>query len=160
MKKVLVCFILSILITGCAGSKRYDKDISEIKKMISSRMFQIENNWAQPLRGGQINLIGNDNFITIKKDSLHIFLPYFGVRQFGGYNADAGISYEGLLNNLEIDSSYRDKVRVKFETKSGTEQLEYNLEMYSGGKSNLRVSSNLRDAINYRGNYSTLSTSD
>ena len=148
-------FFSFILISSCKSTKDNTSDLSELLTLIESRSFDIENNWALPLSGAQINLVTNDNHLRFRKDSIDIFLPYFGVRQFsGGYNAEAGIRYEGLLNDLKIDSSHADKVKLRFETSTGTEQIRYILTMYPNGKSNLQLLMNQRDNISYRGFYS------
>ena len=153
-----VLFIIGLLslalLSACKSTKGDTSDLSELRLLIESRSFDIENNWALPLRGAQINLVTNDNHLRFRKDSIDIFLPYFGVRQFsGGYNAEAGIRYEGILNDLEIDSSYADKVKLRFETSIGTEQIRYIITMYPDGKSNLQLLMNQRDNISYRGFY-------
>ena len=153
-----VLFIIGLLslalLSACKSTKGDTSDLSELRLLIESRFFDIENNWALPLRGAQINLVTNDNHLRFRKDSIDIFLPYFGVRQFsGGYNAEAGIRYEGILNDLEIDSSYADKVKLRFETSIGTEQIRYIITMYPDGKSNLQLLMNQRDNISYRGFY-------
>ena len=143
-----------ILLSACKSTKGDTSDLSELRTLIESRSFDIENNWALPLRGAQINLVTNDNHLRFRKDSIDIFLPYFGVRQFsGGYNAEAGIRYEGILNDLQIDSSYADKVKLRFETSTGTEQIRYIITMYPNKKSNLQLLMNQRDNISYRGFY-------
>lgn len=153
-----VLFIIGLLslalLSACKSTKGDTSDLSELRLLIESRSFDIENNWALPLRGAQINLLTNDNHLRFRKDSIDIFLPYFGVRQFSvGYNAEAGIRYEGILNDLEIDSSYTDKVKLRFETSIGTEQIRYIITMYPDGKSNLQLLMNQRDNISYRGFY-------
>ena len=153
-----VLFIIGLLslalLSACKSTKGDTSDLSELRLLIESRSFDIENNWALPLRGAQINLVTNDNHLRFRKDSIDIFLPYFGVRQFsGGYNAEAGIRYEGILNDLEIDSSYADKVKLRFETSIGTEQIRYIITMYPDGKSNLQLLMNQRENISYRGFY-------
>ena len=153
-----VLFIIGLLslalLSACKSTKGDTSDLSELRLLIESRSFDIENNWALPLRGAQINLVTNDNHLRFRKDSIDIFLPYFGVRQFSvGYNAEAGIRYEGILNDLEIDSSYADKVKLRFETSIGTEQIRYIITMYPDGKSNLQLLMNQRENISYRGFY-------
>ena len=153
-----VLFIIGLLslalLSACKSTKGDTSDLNELRLLIESRSFDIENNWALPLRGAQINLVTNDNYLRFRKDSIDIFLPYFGVRQFSvGYNAEAGIRYEGILNDLEIDSSYADKVKLRLETSIGTEQIRYIITMYPDGKSNLQLLMNQRDNISYRGFY-------
>ncbi|WP_298525997.1 DUF4251 domain-containing protein [uncultured Christiangramia sp.] len=150
----LIGLLSLALLSACKSTNGDTSDLSELRLLIESRSFDIENNWALPLRGAQINLVTNDNHLRFRKDSIDIFLPYFGVRQFsGGYNAEAGIRYEGIFNDLELDSSYADKVKLRFETSIGTEQIRYIITMYPDGKSNLQLLMNQRENISYRGFY-------
>lgn len=157
MRNFVLFGIISIfLITciSCKTGKNSYTDKTDLLSLIESKAFEIENNWALPLRGAQINLVTNENHLRLSNDSVQIFLPYFGVRQFsGGYNAEAGIRYSGLVEELEIDSSFTDKVELKFETNTGTEQIRYILSMYTNGKTNLQLLMNQRDNISYRGFY-------
>lgn len=146
--------IFLIICISCKTSKNSYTNKTDLLSLVESKAFEIENNWALPLRGGQINLVTNDNHLRFSNDSVQIFLPYFGVRQFsGGYNAEAGIRYSGLVEELEIDSSFTDKVELEFETNTGTEQIRYILAMYPNGKTNLQLLMNQRDNISYRGFY-------
>ena len=153
---VLFGIISLFLITciSCKTSKNSYADRTDLLSLVASKEFEIENNWALPLRGAQINLITNDNHLRFSNDSIIIFLPYFGVRQFsGGYNAEAGIRYSGLVEELQVDSSFKDKVELRFETNTGTEQIRYILSMYPNGNTNLQLMTNQRDNISYRGFY-------
>ena len=153
----LIFVFLAIAFTGCKSkSNLYEtQQYAELEKIVDSRSFEVENNWAIPLRGTQINLIGNDNFISFSKDSLRLFLPYFGVRQMGGgYDPVVGFEYEGRIQELQINKKPAENlIEVLFETDQKTETLNYRLTLYGGGNSRLKVNSNQRDNISYTGNY-------
>ena len=131
------------------------REYSTLEQIVESRKWAAEFNWAIPLRGNQINLIGNDNFIRFSNDSVKLFLPYFGVRQMaGGYDPVAGFEYNGLAKEFEINKNKSDNsIEVYFETDQRTEELYYRLTLYAGGNARLRVSSNQRENISYTGNY-------
>lgn len=150
-----------ILILACGGAKNTNDDLREfeqLKELVSSREFEIENQWAMPLRGGQINLIGNANFIRFKGDSVEVFLPYFGVRHAGGgYGGEGGIKYEGPAENLSIMEHVAEKnIELTFEGQQGIENLDFLITIYSNGKVNTSVNSSQRDAISYKGDLKAL----
>lgn len=149
--------VLIFMITAC-GSTR-DKtaaglnDFSDLRELVNNREFQIENQWALPLSGSNINLIGNANYIRFERDSVDLFLPYFGVRHSGGgYNRDGGIRYEGPLEDLEIEENPNEKhIRIKFDGRQNSEDLDFSVTIYPNGNTYTSVTSSQRNSISYRG---------
>ncbi|MDT0677012.1 DUF4251 domain-containing protein [Autumnicola musiva] len=148
-------FILC-LFSACGGSKRAALS-GEYRELVNSRKFEIENDWAVPLRGSMINLIGNPNSIRFKGDSVDVFLPYFGVRHSGGGYGDAGgIEFKGSPRNVSIEESNKDGLQLKFEGNDGNENLQFIVNIFSNGNTTISVNSSQRDAIRYRGNIGPL----
>ncbi|SHG22151.1 protein of unknown function [Salegentibacter echinorum] len=170
MKKIksgiITIFIVLILIfLGCGSAQDSAEKIAERERtaeLISSGEFEINNTWALPMSGGQVNLIGNTNYIRFKTDSVELFLPYFGVRYSGGgYNAEGGIAYKGSAKNFE---SYRDEDKdrqvIKFEAKKGTENFTFRINVFSNGKTSTNVNTTQRSNISYRGEIKALESKE
>ena len=131
-----------------------DHGNQELKEMVNQRNFSIKFQWAQPQRGGMIDLTTNPNEFAIKDDMANIFLPYFGVRHRGGaYNQNKeGIHYKGRISNLQINEASSGKeILIKFSVKEDTEYLEFILTIYENAKAHLSVSSSERENIVYQG---------
>lgn len=147
-------FILgSLLLISCGSSKRgaTPSSMEELNSLIDSRQFEIEHEWAVPQRGRNINLIGNANYIRVEGDSVELFLPYFGVRHFGGgYGSEGGIEYEGLLQELEIQKEDR-RLLMTFGGGKSSENYQFHITFYPNGTVNTTVVSTQRDNISYRG---------
>lgn len=136
------------------GSMSTTKNPEKIDNLISGRHFEIENDWLLTLSGNRINLIGNPNSITFKGDSVNVFLPYFGVRSFGGgYNSENGIKYIGIAKNLEIfENENKESYSIRFKGNSGTEYMDFYITVYANGKTNTSVTTSQRQSISYMGN--------
>lgn len=153
MKSIkLIISLIGIWIMSSCGSRN---SISEqnISELIEGRKFEIENDWAVPLRGSNINLIGNPNSITFKNDSVEIYLPYFGVRQAGGgYSGEGGIKYSGPIKDLRFGSGDKKAMEsIQFDANIRTENLRFFINIYPTGNTTTNVTSSQRDAIAYRG---------
>lgn len=151
-----------LLLVSCGSSRGGSESVNgyaELQELVNSRQFEIENEWAQPLSGNRINLIGNTNYMRFKNDSVIIDLPYFGVRHSGGgYNRDGGINYEGPLKNLEIEENTEDKaIRVRFDGQQDTENLFFSMLLFSNGRVETYVRSSQRNSITYDGEIKPLS---
>lgn len=158
--KVLLLFIISLLIS-CGSSRNVgeQENFERLKSMVHNQGFEIENAWANPLRGNMINLIGNPNYIRFSKDSVDIFLPYFGERQSGGGYGDrqGGIIYQGVPKRLSINEDEKEKnIMIRFNGQHGTEDLSFFIILYPDGNANTSVNSSQRDAISYRGDFKVL----
>lgn len=152
----LFCSLLLLL--GCGGAKeRHEKDLGDLEELMSlieGREFEIENNWAIPLGGGRVNLIGNPNSITFKGDSVEVYLPYFGVRHSGGdYGGrDGGIKFEGPVENLVIrEDQVKKNIFLTFEHTREMENYEFLIRLYPNRNVYTSVNSSQRNSISYQG---------
>ena len=95
-----------------------------MKSLVSGGEFEVDNQWLYPLRGNQINLIGNPNYIRFYKDSVDVYLPYFGVRQFGGGYNESGINYSGKPKDFSmvIHDDIRE-IEISFDIKYATQHI-------------------------------------
>ena len=148
--------LIVLILTACGGTNTAvsDEKYKELEELISSKEFIIENNWAYPTGGGNINLIGNPNHIKLKNDSIDIYLPYFGVRQSGGTygSSEGGIKYEGLVRNLEItERANKGNIEIKLEANQDSEDLDFILTLYPNKKVRTYVISSQRTTISYEG---------
>ena len=153
---------IMFLILACGSTKSSGREdlqnYEQLGELVNSREFEIENDWAVPLRLSTWNLIGNPNFIRFKKDSVEVFLPYFGVRHSGGgYGDNGGIKYEGLIHKLNIEEDKtKNNILIKFEGRQGSENLQFIITLFSKGNTSTSVNSSERDPISYWGNVRAL----
>lgn len=158
-----VLIIMMMLVVSCGTSNNLgNADVStyeELERIIINRKdFEIENQWANPMSGNMINLIGNANYIRINGDRAEIFLPYFGVRHSGGaYNAEGGIQYEGPIQNLEFEENLGRSITMTFEAENGSEDLDFLITFFPGGNTITNVNSSERQSISYQGKMKKLS---
>lgn len=151
-----ILVMLSLFMSSCGTTDNLSRaDVStyeELERIVKERKaFAIENQWASPMSGERVNLIGNSNYIRMNGDRVEIFLPYFGVRHSGGaYNAEGGIKYEGPVKNLRFEENPRNIV-VKFEGQQGSEDLNFMITMFPGGNTITNVNSSERQSISYQG---------
>jgi hypothetical protein len=150
---VLVAFLLS----ACGGSKKNMADDPEYQAMVEEVKdldFIIENLWAIPTQYNRVDLIGNPNYIIFENDSVEVYLPFFGERYAGGsYDRDEGaIQYKGVPKELEIvENPEKGSVDIFFEGDKGTENLKFNITLYTNELVRTNVTSTQREQIEYEG---------
>lgn len=193
MWKISKASILRILlmISFCIGSlsscgsaskiSRTKVDTQKLDALVSSDRFEIRSDWAMPLAtnsmnslanaglfppgssAGQINLIGNANYVRVMGDSLSVYLPYFGERQMGGgYNSDgAGIAFEGIPDTMEITKNEeKQQYDILLKMKHNLENFILTITLFPNLNSAINVSSSQRFPIRYSGSVQVLPTED
>ena len=152
--------ILFVFFSSCGSGQttaEQQQEYQELAELIESRQFEIVNDWALPLRGNRVNLIGNTNFIRFEADSVNVQLPFYGVRHSGGgYNSGyGGFEFEGIPKNLQIEHDREDgKIVIAFEANDENENMNFNIILYPNGTARTSVTSSQRDSMSYQGEVS------
>jgi hypothetical protein len=171
MKTKLITIIITVIIlVGCNSTKNVvtPEALAKVQSIIDDDAFRIEAYSAQPQTastisntgllplgnsGGNINLIGNQNYFIKSGDSLSVYLPYYGVRQMGGrIDNNIGIEFNGVpkMTNYKFDSDKNLHV-FDFKINNSTETLDVELIIYPSLNADIRIFSSHRTGINYRG---------
>jgi len=159
----IILFIASMLLISCGSTQTTTEEsqMSEVKQWVANKEFTIESDWAIPLGGSQVNLIGNSNFLTFKKDTVSAYLPFFGERH-SGYSLDGGgIEFEGVPENLQtIYNQKKQSSILKFDISEKSEHYQVTVTLYNNKNSTISVNSSQRDVMRYNGEVEALPEED
>ena len=158
MRIVIAC-ITALLLVSCGSLKEVaDQPMeSQVKQWAVDKAFTIESDWAQPLRGSQINLIGNPNYLTVHKDTVSAELPFFGVRQTGNALQGGGIEFDGIPKNYQmIYNQKKNSSIIKFDITEKGESYRVTITLYDNQNSSITVNSSQRDLMRYEGRVEAL----
>ncbi|ETN95856.1 hypothetical protein P278_15780 [Zhouia amylolytica AD3] len=170
----IVGLITLVLVYSCGSTQSAvsESDMAALSDLVEGRKFRIESDWADPtvtrammqvgaILGPQnsvarINLIGNDNYLEVRGDSVKSDLPYFGERQMGGgYNTnDIGIKIDEVARDMELhylDSKKKYKMSFKAGNVDTNESYNVVIEIFSNKKTSIIVTSTERNSIRYEG---------
>jgi hypothetical protein len=150
----IACYSLQ---TANAQSVIVDKKADEIKSIIDSRNYIFKANYVTPLRGGGKRLEDNYYDVTITKDKIEIYLPYYGrvyTAPLDTYNGGIKLTsthfeYKSTPDkkggwNIFIDPKEKDLRDLKDVT-------GVRLNVNSNGTAQLQVTSLNRDPISFSG---------
>ena len=161
MKKKMLVLFFCVSISGISGQTKKEKKqkekqekYEEMISIVKERKIEFEAEWALSQQGARINLIGNPNHVRIIGDSISVYLPYFGVRTGGGgaYGGSGGIKIENKIEDLEIEyDDKKRKINLKFNAFDGSERVEFYMNIFGGGNTNINAFSNTRSNISYDG---------
>lgn len=181
MKTKLFLLLMTMVFFACGSHST--KTISKVQSqklddLIAKKSFEIVNDWASPMgtasmnsvinsgllgpgnNAGQINLIGNSNYLRIEGDSVSAYLPYFGERQMGGgYDSDGGnIQFEGVPEDYKITQDEQTKrYEISFSINRKIENFTVRATLMPNLSSTINITSSQRFPIRYRGKVSEIS---
>ncbi|MDT0607584.1 DUF4251 domain-containing protein [Croceitalea rosinachiae] len=177
MKKnqnTLIAIIILLVISACSSSKpSYNTEqLEALDRLVESGSFLFEAEFANPLATrsmnavsnagllppgsavNRINLMGTNNFLEIKGDSVSANLPYYGERQMpGAYNnSNVGIQFDGVAKDFKIYFNEKKGVyELQFKASNNTEVFDINAVLFVNNTVSLYVNSSERLTINYQG---------
>jgi hypothetical protein len=129
------------------------KMAADIKNLVESKNYVFQATYMYPNGGGQRYLTSPYD-VTVSRDTVESFLPYFGVVYSGagyGSSSDNGVKFTSTKFNytadVQKDGSYR--ISIKPSDTNGTTQML--LDVYPNGNANLSVISLNRERIRYDG---------
>ncbi|MHB0755354.1 DUF4251 domain-containing protein [Polaribacter sp. M15] len=171
--RFLAILILILSFNSCKSTATL-ADLNALKEVVKNKNIEFVANAANPMaisgvtglesllpvgsNLANINLIGNQNYLIIKNDSIKFHMPYYGVRRLGGQygTSDNGLSFKGIVKHLETKfNPKKNSYKISCRINKSQENLELNLTMYANKSATLQVNSSHRNAINYTGNWQT-----
>lgn len=145
--------LISFFLVQCTTTKKIEKITSgDIKGMIDSSRFVFNAERVNPLRG-RTRYLTSSYDVTVKKDSVESFLPYFG----RAYQAPMDPS-KGGIQFTSTDFSYMvnrgskdDQWDVVIKPKDYNDVQEMRFNIFGNGTASLNVISTHKDAISFTG---------
>ncbi|WP_339696465.1 DUF4251 domain-containing protein [uncultured Marixanthomonas sp.] len=156
--KTVLC-ILSMLLISCGSTQTATEkgEMSQVQQWAKDKQFTIESNYANPLRGNQISLIGNTNYLTVNKEHVSAYLPFYGQRQIGNVLKGGAIEFEGTPKDVQLIYNQRKKSSIiSFTISEKGENYQVTVTLYDNKNSRITVNSSQRDLMRYEGEVEAL----
>jgi hypothetical protein len=156
MKLGTVLFLLVLAPSMILAQAKKERDrlaYEQTKKLVESQNFIFEANRALPISGSSVSLITNDNFLLIKGDEVHAYLPYFGEgRLSAAYGGEGAIAIKGALVDYRVRyNDKKNKITIQFDAMGKSEKHGVILDINAYGFTDLIVKSMNRTTISYYG---------
>jgi len=167
LKCVLSFILVSVgFITNAQTSKEItDKIISERNyvfiadtaiPMASAELSKVMNNVPGSQGGGSINLTGAQYDLTVTKDSIIAYLPYYGRAYNPTYNStDGGIKFTAKKFSYTQNKTKKGSYNIQINTDElRPDNYRLSLSISQNGYASLVVSSNNKQPITFNGRLS------
>lgn len=150
---IIAIILISILLfAGCSTSKKFVKlEQADVDSFVEAQNFVFVAQQMLPLRGTQQNLTGYYD-VSIKKDTMNAFLPYFG-RAYGGvFNpASSPLQFTSTNFRYAFSKAKNGSWDIVVSPADNTDVQSLNFNVFGNGNASLNVISTNRDAISFYG---------
>lgn len=149
---LLLLIPLSILTVQCkpVGTARQSAREAAVKKLLESRMYQFIPQSVQPQAGRSVPI--SNYSLTIRKDSLSSYLPYFGVAHSAPINLNKGpLDFNATNFDYSSQTGKQGSTLIRLKLDNATDAQEFNFIVSSSGYATLNVRFNSRQSISYYG---------
>jgi hypothetical protein len=155
--KFLAVFIfLSLLLFQCSSSKKTVNEsaplhAADIKSMVDNQQFIFVAERVNPLRG-RSRILTSEYDVSVKKDSLVSYLPYFGRAYQAPINpAEGGIQFTSTRYSYDVSPNRKNgwDVNIKPGDYQDVQQLSFSI--FDNGSATLNVTSTYKDPISFGG---------
>ncbi|WP_299013363.1 DUF4251 domain-containing protein [uncultured Polaribacter sp.] len=176
----IVTLVILVVFMSCSSSKNITTtaENNNLEEIVTKKEFAVSFDMANPLllnnvigierllppgsNTASINLAGNPNHFNVQKDSLSLYIPYFGEQRIAsGYSEDNSVKFEGTPTRVEQKyNSKKGAYILKYWTRSKAESYVFTLTLFANNSANLNVNSSHRSNINYLGKWEKLPTKE
>lgn len=146
-KGLLLLLSVTIAVTTNAQEKKEDK----IKRIVAEQNYVFVAQFVNPQNGRTRSLNTLDYTVTIKKDSVVSYLPYFGRAYSAPINPSAGgITFTSTKFDY-VNSPKGSKWQILIKPKDASDVQQMYLDIFDNGNATLQVTSTNRQGISYNG---------
>lgn len=153
LKNIVPFVFLMLFEWACSPANRVPAtDSAAIKKAIDEGAWKFNVTLVSPQSGSSQQPNGM-YYVSLKQDSLNVYLPYFG-RAFAGANVLSGENVlDFITKNFDkaITPSGAHKWEVTLNTKEQRELPVFQFYIFDNGNASLNVRMNNRSPISYSG---------
>ena len=151
-----IVLILSLLFIQCSSSKKtmakyVQLTADDIKNMVSDQQFIFVATRVNPLRGG-MRVLTSEYDVSVKKDSLVSYLPYFGRAYQAPLNpSEGGIQFTSTSFSYKVNPGKKDTWEVTIIPNDFQDVQQLFFTIYNNGTAMLNVTSTYKDPISFNG---------
>ena len=164
MRKIIALILTAsaIALCGCASLRMTPEEKAAIEARVQenldNRSFVIEVDQMHPMRGGVKHV--TNYFLKVDGDNLVSALPYFGQAWNLPYGGGKGMNFESTIREYFETMPKTDMREITLTTNNGEDTFLFVIDVFTNGKTSIRVRSRNREPIEYEGYMRTDPQSD
>lgn len=142
---VLCLFLFSIVISHAQNQNK-----NKVKNMVETKKFVFKAQTVLPL-SGSVRQLTSEYDMTVNRDSIITYLPYFG-RAYAPIDPnEGGIQFTSTHFDYKLNAGKKGRWNIIIKPFDAKDVEQLMLTVYDNGNAYLQVTSNNRQPISYNG---------
>ena len=159
MKKFgILALLMLVAVSGAmyaqekkSKKERQQEQVEKVQRIVEAQDYKFVAQRALPMSGRSVNLTSTYD-LTVGKDTISAYLPYFGRAYVAPMNpSEGGIKFESTDFDYKIELDKKGKWIASFTIRDANRRIEMILNITSNGSANLSVNDNSRQSISFNG---------
>lgn len=158
MKKLYLMTFVAMLLVSCGTPRTAEEKVvlrqrtaQQVEQALNDRHYTITVDYMQPAVGPSRRLDFGYS-LTVKGDTLHSYLPYFGRAYNIPYGGGKGLNFVAQIVGYTEREVKRGLKEIVIDTDNKEDQLQYVLSVFDNGSASIMVYARQRDRIGFTGN--------
>jgi hypothetical protein len=122
---------------------------ANVDSVMNSEQYTFMARTASSINMQQVQLSSGYD-MTVRGDSVFVYLPYFGVIYRAGFDNDGGVRLNTSMEEYEIEKR-KSAYEIKFMARKDGDTYRFDMSVSTSGYCSLVINSNNRQAITYTG---------
>lgn len=154
IKKLLLSLsvLLACPVVISAQSKSEEKKLHAqmVKECVESKKYTVEPRSALTMGGRNISLLSYYS-LKISNDSVYSYLPYYGRAYSLPYGGGEGLDFEAKILDYKQTVGKKGNYEIKFSARTHEDLYTFNISIYDNGVSNIHVTMQNKQSIDFIG---------
>jgi hypothetical protein len=158
MKKVsFIAVILGLAaIVSCGTASKATLSAADaanaevVTTMLDNRVYKMDFDRAYPTAGPSFTL-NYPYYVSIIRDRVESFLPYFGRAYNVAYNGGEGLHFDAPIEDYKTTKGRKGQLEVTFQARTTEDNYRFRIEVYPNGETRLSVSAMRKQSMSFSG---------
>jgi hypothetical protein len=136
--------------SGVARSETDKANAEVVASMLTNRLYKMDFNRGYPTAGPSLPL-NYPYFVSIIRDRVESFLPYFGRAYNIPYGGGEGLRFTAPIENYKMTQGRKEQQIVTFDARTAEDSYQFRIEIYPTGETYLTVGASQKQAMSFSG---------
>jgi hypothetical protein len=148
--------LATMMLASCGGASKAvrseaDKANAEVvTSMLEKKVYKMDFDRGYPTAGPSIPL-NSRYYVSIIRDKVESFLPYFGRAYNIPYGGGEGLSFTAPITDYKMTQDRKGRWVVTFNARTAEDRYQFRIEIYPTGSAYLSVTATQKQTMSFSG---------
>lgn len=144
---------MCLLLVAVVAQERKDtkKQTPDVENRLAGREYRIDALCAYPMSGPSVMLSAQYS-LRMAKDSVYVYLPYYGRAYSQPYGGGEGLIFRGKAEAYTQKAQKKGRYDISFSVRTQEDSYAFRLSVFKTGEASISVTMDRKQPISFTGN--------